>query len=161
MWTINHVHQRQSVSLQVIKSFTFKIKSRPNQVQRDFSLLTSLHSCQASILTIQELPTFVKGFDLPTSLDAGVASRHWSQLSTFHTLFLSWVQLSPQGNTPTFISMEVVVASRQHSRLIPCLAVASRQQSRSTSTLHFILLVNLVDCSFPRVPFDTLEYSTS
>ena len=103
MWTINHVHQRQSVSLQVIKSFTFKIKSRPNQVQRDFSLLTSLHSCQASILTIQELPTFVKGFDLPTSLDAGVASRHWSQLSTFHTLFLSLVGL--------------VVTSGQHSHI--------------------------------------------
>ena len=44
---------RDNQFLSKSSSHSVKIKSRPNQVQRDFSLLTSLHSCQVSLFTIQ------------------------------------------------------------------------------------------------------------
>ena len=135
MQTINHTHQRQSVSLQVITSSI----SRSSQDQ--------IRSKGISHLFI--LFSFVKFI---------FSQFRNSQLSQRVSIYQPvWIQVLLQGIGPNcqhFIfsllshgfscclramlpnssSREVVVASRQHPCFILSLGVASRQQSRSTFT---------------------------
>ena len=109
--SIMPIGDNQSLSKSSIHPF--KIKSRPNQVQRDFSLLMSLHSFQDSLLIFLELPTSRRGFK-PTNLCHHkntlvwiqvLLSRHWSQLM-FSSTYLS------------SLTLVVAVVSGQHSHFI-------------------------------------------
>ena len=159
--TMDHIHQRQSVSLPVIRPFI----SRSGQDQMKSNGIS--HSTFPFILVkflfaLFKNSNFLQGvFGPAIGLDTGVTSRHWSELSTLHIFCLfCGFSCCLRATLPHSNSRKSVVASRQHSDFIPSPAVASRQWSWSTLDLSFILFVGLVNWSFPGVPSDTLEHSS-
>ena len=162
MQTIDHAHQRQSVSLQVIKSFISR--SGQDQIRSKgishfvlpFILVKFLSSQFRNANFSHGAFHLINQFGHRGCFKALVLTVNTSCSLSFFCVFSCCLRA-------TFLhsnSREAVVASRRHSCFILCLAVASRQQSWSIRCLSFILFIGLVNCSFPGVPTDTLEYSS-
>ena len=93
----------------------------------------SSHSHQAFSFIIWDLLLFKKGFQFALQIWIRVSLQGIGPSYQNFILYLSCgSSCCLRARFPHSTSREVVVASRQHSRFIPCLAVASRQQSWST-----------------------------